>query len=149
MAILADTDVEAIERFPCFGGACEVRVQGSGPAGSAPQAAALARRRLESWHRQFSRFDPDSELSRINGDPRDEMPVTAGMALFVNHRVPIKAWSELAHALRTGESGASKAFGMPTTLLVDPQGCELGVLAGPAEWTSEDAVKLVTAAIGG
>jgi thiol-disulfide isomerase/thioredoxin len=41
------------------------------------------------------------------------------------------------------------AFGMPTTLLVDPQGCELGVLAGPAEWTSEDALKLVTAAIGG
>jgi thiol-disulfide isomerase/thioredoxin len=41
------------------------------------------------------------------------------------------------------------AFGMPTTLLVDPQGCELGVLAGAAEWTSEDALKLVTAAIGG
>jgi thiol-disulfide isomerase/thioredoxin len=41
------------------------------------------------------------------------------------------------------------AFGMPTTLLVDPQGCELGVLAGPAEWTSADALKLVTAAIGG
>src|SRR5438876_8297582 len=42
-----------------------------------------------------------------------------------------------------------RAFGMPTTLLVDPQGCELGVLAGPADWTSEDALKLVTAAIGG
>jgi thiol-disulfide isomerase/thioredoxin len=41
------------------------------------------------------------------------------------------------------------ALGMPTTLLVDPQGCELGVLAGPAEWTSEDALKLVSAAIGG
>ena len=41
------------------------------------------------------------------------------------------------------------AFGMPTTLLVDPQGCELGVLAGPAEWTSEEALKLVTVAIGG
>ena len=41
------------------------------------------------------------------------------------------------------------AFGMPTTVLVDPQGCELGVLAGPAEWTSEEALKLVTVAIGG
>jgi len=41
-----------------------------------------------------------------------------------------------------------KAFGMPTTLLIDPQGCELGVLAGPAEWASEDAIKLVSAAIG-
>jgi thiol-disulfide isomerase/thioredoxin len=43
---------------------------------------------------------------------------------------------------------AGKAFGMPTTLLIDPNGCELGVLAGPAEWASEDAVKLVEAALG-
>ena len=35
---------------------------------------------------------------------------------------------------------------MPTTLLIDPQGCELGDLAGPAEWASEDAVKLIEAA---
>jgi thiol-disulfide isomerase/thioredoxin len=41
------------------------------------------------------------------------------------------------------------AFGMPTNVLIDPQGCELGILAGPAEWTSEDALKLVTAAISG
>jgi thiol-disulfide isomerase/thioredoxin len=40
-----------------------------------------------------------------------------------------------------------KAFGMPTTLLVDPQGCEIAALAGPAEWASEDAVKLVQAAL--
>jgi thiol-disulfide isomerase/thioredoxin len=40
-----------------------------------------------------------------------------------------------------------KAFGMPTTLLVDPNGCELATLAGPAEWASDDAVKLVTAAL--
>jgi hypothetical protein len=36
---------------------------------------------------------------------------------------------------------------MPTTLIVDPNGCELAVLAGPAEWASADAVKLVTAAL--
>jgi len=41
-----------------------------------------------------------------------------------------------------------KAFGMPTTLLIDPNGCELGTLAGPAEWASEDAVKLIEAALG-
>ena len=29
-----------------------------------------------------------------------------------------------------------KAFGMPTTLLVDPAGCEIASLAGPAEWAS-------------
>ena len=41
-----------------------------------------------------------------------------------------------------------KAFGMPTTLLIDPQGCELGALAGPAEWASDDAVRLIEAASG-
>jgi thiol-disulfide isomerase/thioredoxin len=41
-----------------------------------------------------------------------------------------------------------KAFGMPTTLLIDPAGCELATLAGPAEWGSDDAVKLVRAALG-
>ncbi len=39
-----------------------------------------------------------------------------------------------------------KALGMPTTLLIDPQGCELGTLAGPAEWASDDAIKLIEAA---
>jgi thiol-disulfide isomerase/thioredoxin len=39
-----------------------------------------------------------------------------------------------------------RAFGMPTTLLIDPQGCEIATLAGPAEWASDDALKLVEAA---
>jgi thiol-disulfide isomerase/thioredoxin len=42
---------------------------------------------------------------------------------------------------------AGKAFGMPTTLLVDPKGCEIGDMAGPAEWASDDGVKLVRAII--
>jgi thiol-disulfide isomerase/thioredoxin/uncharacterized membrane protein YtjA (UPF0391 family) len=41
-----------------------------------------------------------------------------------------------------------RAAGMPTTLLVDPSGCEIGTMAGPAEWASEDGVRLVTAALG-
>jgi thiol-disulfide isomerase/thioredoxin len=41
-----------------------------------------------------------------------------------------------------------KAFGMPTTLLVDTNGCEIASLAGPAEWASPDAVALVKAALG-
>ena len=40
-----------------------------------------------------------------------------------------------------------RAGGMPTTLLVDPAGCEIGTIAGPAEWSSEDAVRLVSAAL--
>jgi thiol-disulfide isomerase/thioredoxin len=41
-----------------------------------------------------------------------------------------------------------RAFGMPTTLLVDPAGCEIASLAGPAEWASPDAVKLIEAIVG-
>jgi thiol-disulfide isomerase/thioredoxin len=40
-----------------------------------------------------------------------------------------------------------KAVGMPTTFLIDPNGCELAALSGPAEWASEDAKKLVQAAL--
>jgi thiol-disulfide isomerase/thioredoxin len=40
-----------------------------------------------------------------------------------------------------------RAAGMPTTVLVDRDGCEIGTIAGPAEWASEDAVKLVNAAL--
>jgi len=41
-----------------------------------------------------------------------------------------------------------RAAGMPTTLLVDPMGCEIGTVAGPAEWASDDALKLIAAALG-
>jgi thiol-disulfide isomerase/thioredoxin len=41
-----------------------------------------------------------------------------------------------------------KAIGMPTTLLVDPNGCEIASLSGPAECASDDGVKLVRAALG-
>lgn len=41
-----------------------------------------------------------------------------------------------------------KAVGMPTTFLLDPKGCELARLNGPAEWGSADALALVRAALG-
>ena len=41
-----------------------------------------------------------------------------------------------------------RAFGMPTTLLIDRNGCEIGTIAGPAEWASDDAIKLIQAAMG-
>lgn len=76
-------DSEAVERFPCFGGACAVMVQGDGQGTTAAHAAADARLRLERWHRQFSRFEAQSELSRLNSDPRRTVPVTPAMAHFV------------------------------------------------------------------
>jgi thiol-disulfide isomerase/thioredoxin len=40
------------------------------------------------------------------------------------------------------------AFGMPTTLLVDVEGCQIGALHGAAEWDSGDAKALIEAAEG-
>ncbi len=44
---------------------------------------------------------------------------------------------------------AVKAVGMPTTLLIDRDGKEIGRLVGPADWGSADAKRLIEAAIGG
>jgi thiol-disulfide isomerase/thioredoxin len=41
-----------------------------------------------------------------------------------------------------------RAFGMPTTLLIDRNGCDVATLAGPAEWASGDAIKFIEAALG-
>jgi thiol-disulfide isomerase/thioredoxin len=40
-----------------------------------------------------------------------------------------------------------KALGMPTSVLVDGRGCEIANIAGPAEWASDDAIKLIKAAV--
>lgn len=39
-------------------------------------------------------------------------------------------------------------LGLPTTLLVDRNGCELGRMAGPAEWSSSDAQAVIDAVKG-
>ena len=44
---------------------------------------------------------------------------------------------------------AGKALGLPTSLLIDAAGCELGVVAGPANWTSPEALAAVKALQGG
>ncbi len=61
--------------FRCFGTACLVDAE--------PGAAADARARLLDWHDRFSRFRADSELSRLNGDPREAVEVSATMARLV------------------------------------------------------------------
>jgi FAD:protein FMN transferase len=71
---------EAGERFDCFGSSCAAFVNGPGRDGSAQEAVELVRGRLQAWHLGFSRFLPDSELSRLNDDPRWEVPVSLLMA---------------------------------------------------------------------
>lgn len=94
MSIVAPPGMsEAVERFRCFGGTCTVRVQGAGAGGSAQLAAQRARRRLLAWHAQFSRFEPLSELSRLNHDPRSCVPVSPIMARFVRAAVRVAEMS--------------------------------------------------------
>jgi thiamine biosynthesis lipoprotein len=83
MSALASCAPEATERFACFGGSCSVSVTGTGAAGTAPVAVERVKRRLLEWHAQFSRFDRTSELSRLNRDPRECVPVSPMMARFV------------------------------------------------------------------
>jgi thiamine biosynthesis lipoprotein len=67
---------EQVASFPCFGSRCTVIVAGSQSWADAAGAVEMARQRLLEWHDRFSRFLPESELSRLNTDPRREVPVT-------------------------------------------------------------------------
>jgi thiol-disulfide isomerase/thioredoxin len=88
---------------------------------------------------------PDFQVVAVNIDTRDlDKPKTwlkdvgiTRLAYFADPEA--KIFQDL--------KAVGRAFGMPTTLLIDPQGCEIGYLAGPAEWSSEDGVRLVQAAI--
>jgi thiol-disulfide isomerase/thioredoxin len=42
---------------------------------------------------------------------------------------------------------AGKALGLPVTMLIDPEGCQLGLMNGPAAWRSADGKALVTKAV--
>ncbi len=90
---------------------------------------------------------PDFQVVAINIDTRDaDKPKTflkeVGISKLVYYADPsAKTFQDL--------KAIGRAFGMPTTLLVDPQGCEIGAIAGPAEWASDDAIKLIEAALKG
>jgi thiamine biosynthesis lipoprotein len=71
---------EVRDAFRCFGATCAVVVDGPSATGTpAADAVAAARRSLLGWHERFSRFLVTSELSRLNADPRHEVPVSALM----------------------------------------------------------------------
>ena len=40
------------------------------------------------------------------------------------------------------------AFGLPVTMLVDKEGCQIAAMNGPADWSSDDAVRFVDTATG-
>ena len=80
---MSATLTEHRESFSCFGSQCTLIV--SGPdAAVAAAAVRRARGRLLEWHFQFSRFEADSELSRLNRDPRSTVPVSPMMRRIVD-----------------------------------------------------------------
>ena len=82
------------------------------------------------------------------------------VAINIDTRDPAKPRDFLKQANLTGLSyytdqkakvfqdlkSIGRAVGMPTSVLVDGQGCEIATIAGPAEWDSDDAIRLITAA---
>ncbi len=69
--------------FDCFGAVCAVHVSGDGGLGTPATAVETTQRRLLAGHARFTRFEPASELSRLNADARDAVPVSPQMARFV------------------------------------------------------------------
>jgi FAD:protein FMN transferase len=74
---------ETIETFDCFGSTVTVIIGGGGPAGTPAAAAAIVKRRMLDWHAQFSRFEPGSELSLLNADQRETVPVSPVMGRLI------------------------------------------------------------------
>jgi thiamine biosynthesis lipoprotein len=64
---------EARIAFPCFGSHVSVSLTREP---GADHTLARIRSVLEGWHDRFTRFDPDSELSRLNANPARRMPAS-------------------------------------------------------------------------
>ena len=111
---------EASVEFPCFGSRCAVFVIGDAPGRSARAAVALARSFLLEWHDRFTRFEPASELSRLNADPRETVPVSDAMARFAEAVVTAAQETDglvdatLLHALEA--AGYRQDLGAPVPL---------------------------------
>jgi thiol-disulfide isomerase/thioredoxin len=89
---------------------------------------------------------PGFEVVAVNIDTRNlDKPKSWLGEVGANH---LTYYSDSHAKVFQDLKAVGKAIGMPTTLLVDPNGCEIASLAGPAEWASADGVKLVSAALG-
>jgi thiamine biosynthesis lipoprotein len=73
---------EAHLKFACFGGTAALHVRAEGE-GDSRALAERGRYLLLDAHRQLSRFDPESELCRLNRDPRAEVPASPLMRRLV------------------------------------------------------------------
>jgi thiol-disulfide isomerase/thioredoxin len=89
---------------------------------------------------------PDFQVVTINIDTRNlDKPQAWLKEVGVSH---LDYFADPSAKVFQELKAIGRAFGMPTTLLIDKEGCELGTIAGPAEWASDDALKLINAARG-
>jgi thiol-disulfide isomerase/thioredoxin len=88
---------------------------------------------------------PNFEVVAINIDTRD--PDKARNFLKEANLTRLGYFNDQKAKVFQELKEAGRALGMPTSVLVDPQGCEIATIAGPAEWASDDAIKLITAAV--
>jgi thiol-disulfide isomerase/thioredoxin len=87
---------------------------------------------------------PDFQVVTVNIDTRDtDKPKAWLKEVGVSH---LDYFADSSGKVFQELKAIGRAFGMPTTLLIDANGCELGTIAGPAEWASDDAIKLIEAA---
>src|SRR5436190_1132271 len=88
---------------------------------------------------------PDFEVVAINIDTRD--PEKPKDFLREANLTRLGYFSDQKAKVFQDLKGVGRALGMPTSVLVDGAGCEIGTISGPADWASDDAIKLITAAI--
>ena len=88
---------------------------------------------------------PDFEVVAVNIDTRD--PEKPKNFLKEANLSRLAYFSDQKAKIFQDLKGIGRALGMPTSVLVDGRGCEIATIAGPAEWDSEDAIKLITAAL--
>ena len=88
---------------------------------------------------------PNFEVVAINIDTRD--PEKPKNFLKDAHLTRLGYFSDEKAKVFQDLKTIGRALGMPTSVLVDGQGCEIATIAGPADWDSDDAVKLITAAM--
>jgi thiol-disulfide isomerase/thioredoxin len=89
---------------------------------------------------------PNFEVIAVNIDTRDpDKPRTWLNEVGVNR---LSYYADPTAKVFQDLKLIGKAFGMPTTLIIDPARCEIGTIAGPAEWASEDGINLIRAALG-
>jgi thiamine biosynthesis lipoprotein len=114
--------------FACFGSECTVIVADK-RASEAAAGVAVAKRRLLEWHARFSRFRSDSELSRLNDDPRETVAVSPMMRRIV--QVGVRA-AEATHGLVDPTLGAQiERAGYADDMVGDGVPLEFGLSLAP------------------